>query len=429
MGCLNNIPYVIMLAVAKNISEGGTALVFLANIVPGLFIKLSAPYWFDRVTYTNRIAAGSFLMCGSFIFVGLFAKNKENEEKYKENEENIIGVDIIMQLIGVALCSAQGSLGEASLLALAGKFDSSLHFRPVTSVHLYEDNDHEEYLNTGGENNINSETSGKGYCIVALSSGTGIAGIFGFGYVFFLMNTFGMNLTKTLLVALIFPILYWIIYKKYLADDDIDLDFHENNSVNVSTQSECNSTEAISDHLLATEVVYKNLDNECKRYEHNLTVRVIPKNLRQKSTLANKKQLNPSTKIKEEKLSYCNVSEEGPSSCAIQKMTCQERLKLNLSLWPYTVPLFTVYFAEYVLLSGIWTAIGFPLENEVARNKFYVASNWTVRLQKLALFILFCMKTVLRILLLNITHFYDYLYFFISFEVCCLSLSSHLERL
>lgn len=34
-GVWNNAPYVIMLASAKQVSEGGVALVFLANILPG----------------------------------------------------------------------------------------------------------------------------------------------------------------------------------------------------------------------------------------------------------------------------------------------------------------------------------------------------------------------------------------------------------
>ena len=57
-------------------------------------------------------------------------------------------------------------------------------------------------------------------------------------------------------------------------------------------------------------------------------------------------------------------------------MSTGERLRLTLSLWPYMIPLFTVYAAEYALQSGVWTAIGFPVDVEEARNSFYTNSNW-----------------------------------------------------
>lgn len=59
------------------------------------------------------------------------------------------------------------------------------------------------------------------------------------------------------------------------------------------------------------------------------------------------------------------LGNDGRPSCALSiqetstpKMTARERLRLSLSLWPFTVPLFAVYFAEYSMQSGAWTAIG-----------------------------------------------------------------------
>jgi hypothetical protein len=64
---LNNASYVIMLACVKSISicisEGGTDLVFLANILPALSIILSAPYSFDHVGCNARICLG-MVLCG-----------------------------------------------------------------------------------------------------------------------------------------------------------------------------------------------------------------------------------------------------------------------------------------------------------------------------------------------------------------------------
>ena len=52
---LNNALWVIMLACATNISSGGVALVFLANQLPGLLAKLTAPFWFHKVSYRKRM--------------------------------------------------------------------------------------------------------------------------------------------------------------------------------------------------------------------------------------------------------------------------------------------------------------------------------------------------------------------------------------
>ena len=40
------------------------------------------------------------------------------------------------------------------------------------------------------------------------------------------------------------------------------------------------------------------------------------------------------------------------------RMGWQERLDRTAALWPYMVPLMVVYFAEYAMQSGAWTAIG-----------------------------------------------------------------------
>lgn len=39
-------------------------------------------------------------------------------------------------------------------------------------------------------------------------------------------------------------------------------------------------------------------------------------------------------------------------------MAWKERLLYTLDLWPYMLPLCTVYFAEYAMQTGTWTAIG-----------------------------------------------------------------------
>jgi battenin len=65
---------------------------------------------------------------------------------------------------------------------------------------------------------------------------------------------------------------------------------------------------------------------------------------------------------------------------AVRHMTRSQRFRRVLELWPYMVPLFTVYAAEYACQAGAWTAIGFPLRDAAARNRFYFASNWLYQL-------------------------------------------------
>eukprot|EP00775_Hariotina_reticulata_P008201 gene8201-8392_t len=58
-------------------------------------------------------------------------------------------------------------------------------------------------------------------------------------------------------------------------------------------------------------------------------------------------------------------------------MTFRQRMAATARLWPYMVPLFVVYFAEYAMQSGTWTAIGFPVTSADARHIFYLYANWT----------------------------------------------------
>ena len=44
---------------------------------------------------------------------------------------------------------------------------------------------------------------------------------------------------------------------------------------------------------------------------------------------------------------------------ATEKMGARERFRRTLSLWPYLVPLFLVYWSEYAIEAGTWTAIAF----------------------------------------------------------------------
>ncbi len=47
-----------------------------------------------------------------------------------------------------------------------------------------------------------------------------------------------------------------------------------------------------------------------------------------------------------------------------EDMAWGERLFQTVKLWPYMVPLVAVYFAEYAMQTGTWTAIGKPCAHD-----------------------------------------------------------------
>mmetsp|Transcript_45908 Transcript_45908/g.102976 ORF Transcript_45908/g.102976 Transcript_45908/m.102976 type:complete len:442 (-) Transcript_45908:25-1350(-) len=64
------------------------------------------------------------------------------------------------------------------------------------------------------------------------------------------------------------------------------------------------------------------------------------------------------------------------SELATGKLSTKERFSFIVSLWPYTVPLFFVYAAEYTIQSGFWAAMGFPVTDPTSRHHFYKWSNF-----------------------------------------------------
>lgn len=60
--------------------------------------------------------------------------------------------------------------------------------------------------------------------------------------------------------------------------------------------------------------------------------------------------------------------------------TLQERIYRLLRLWPYAIPLFVVYAAEYACQAGAWSAMGFPNDTVEGRAQFYTISNWLYQL-------------------------------------------------
>jgi len=290
LGLLNNASYVIMIACAKNISEGGTALVFLANVGPSMIVKLSAPYWFDHVTYKHRMFMATVAMVGSFSLVA--SNSSENATSTSASK-----IALAWKLLGVALGSLQSGLGEASLLALAGKCD--------------------------GEKS--SSTDSKRQCLTCFSSGTGMAGVFGFFWKWIWSDFFGLPVSTMLWLAMVLPVGYWGTFR----------------------------------HVMEIE---SQLAPIAATSESSIPEEAMPS---EESALANDASFE----------AFSSPERIGHRT-KVENMTVYQRFCFVLRLWPYIVPLFTVYASEYALQAGTWTAIGFPVTDVESRDRFFEFSNW-----------------------------------------------------
>jgi battenin len=310
LGLLNNASYVIMLASAKSISEGGTALVFIANIIPSVTIKLSAPYWFDKVSYDTRIRAGAILMASSFLTVGFFQGSDAEYPLY-------------FQLLGVSLISAQVGMGEASLLALAGASDAS-RSQPE--------------------------------CVSAFASGTGLAGFLGYMFVYAFNSFMDVGMRATMLSAVSLAVAYFATYRQYLWGRK-----KPRGQLTTSIDKAISSMD--SDELIHAP------------YQQEPAPMVV---LEEDGEHPPPRHHSPPAAASFEDEYNLPVPCVGAAVVTkVQDMSTHQRLQLTLSLWPYIIPLFVVYAAEYILQAGTWTAIGFPIDNVQARNDFYFAANWT----------------------------------------------------
>ncbi len=332
-GLLNNAGYVIMIASAKSISEGGVGLVFLANILPALVVKTSAPYWFEKVAYQTRLTAATILMILSF---GIVAGSGHLE----------------WQLFGVACTSAQGSLGEASLLALAGKIDGELC------------------------DLLASSQKQKGPCLNGFSSGTGFAGVFGFFWVWIFNSQLQLSLSITLWLAMIlaggYLYSYTIITHLSLEKEGIRQLAESQQTTTSGYSDNNNENENENDNNDDTnDISYRDDDDDDDDDDDELNgeygTHEPPETFHDEHGTAVVGMQHHSINAKTESESF--VPE-------IASLSNQQRLQLVLSLWPYTIPLFTVYVSEYTLQSGTWTAIGFPVSNQESRDTFYEYSNW-----------------------------------------------------
>ena len=303
MGMLNNSSFVIMIAAAKQIEQGGVGIVYLADIMPGVLMKSTAPYWFDHVSYGARSIACVVLMALSFIIVATSS-------------------NLSLQLLGVALASSQSSMGEASMLALASRYRT----RPSTSE---------------------PQQAPGAAALTAWSSGTGFAGVFGYAWLNVLHVWIGLSFAVTILSALVLTIVWLYTFFRLLPPPVMDESMGaEQGSDKGGPWSPLGGQEGIEEGTPVHSPLVGSMGN--------------PEDEQQR--------LKSDVLVDE-------GDRDDPQPVGVEMKTA-DRFRFVAALWPYTIPIFVIYIAEYAMQSGVWSSIGFPASSESAREEFYGYSNW-----------------------------------------------------
>mmetsp|Transcript_11190 Transcript_11190/g.46760 ORF Transcript_11190/g.46760 Transcript_11190/m.46760 type:complete len:389 (-) Transcript_11190:3066-4232(-) len=165
-GLLLDMTFVILLAAAKDIVSASslpTSSVLFASIVPLWFLKLVAPLFIERIPYRLKISAaawgGALALCGAALLSSIRAK----------------------LVLGVALGAISTALAEITFFALVTKYTKQ--------------------------------------CLPALTTGTGLCGLCGSGFYFFLTEVFRFSSKVTLLMTSILPLSLIFVYEVFLTPE------------------------------------------------------------------------------------------------------------------------------------------------------------------------------------------------------------------
>ena len=217
---------------------------------------------------------------------------------------------VTLALIGVAMGSAQAGLGEASLLASAGMYDN-----PRSTL-------------------------------TAWSSGTGLAGPFGYAFVILFTMGFEATFATTLIFGLFIPFVYILSFSLVLpSPEERESQFYALAGDDAPEQKHTGKPKG---GAAVGEIFSTDDDNDP-----------------QDRSLIRRRKIADS--IQKAGLNY-------PSNYS-------ERISAILSLWPFMLPLFAVYLSEYAMQSGAWAAIGIPnVHSADDRKSFYKIANWSYQI-------------------------------------------------
>lgn len=172
-------------------------------------------------------------------------------------------------------------------------------------------------------------------CLTCWASGTGLAGVGGYVWVVLLHLYLGLSFSTTLeLAALLFPMLYVLTFSLLLDTTRLAPATKRRASsfyyTSIPEAAAAEVEDPFAPQLVTSryKATTKKLDSDDQHYQQN----------------------------------------------EANAMTFREKLRFTLTLGPYMIPLVVVYFAEYTMQTGVWSTIGFPVDNPQARAQFYSAA-------------------------------------------------------
>uniref|UniRef100_A0A7S2NIX1 Battenin n=1 Tax=Zooxanthella nutricula TaxID=1333877 RepID=A0A7S2NIX1_9DINO len=277
LGLLNNTLGVVMNAGASKIDDAAIGVVYMAGNLPTFVVKLTGPYWFHRVSYSIRIWASAVLMVLCLCIVAW-------------------GESGSVKLLGVACASLQSGLGESSLLAMASFYDAQM-------------------------------------CLAGWSSGTGLAGMFGYFWSIVFTQFIGACFQVELMLGLWIPVAWLLVYHLMLGKPWID-----------ETRVTCSEEGATSE---------------------------------EGGSGGNGVQAFPSDPSASDSESGAVPADQRHQVPVTASLTCGRRLRFTLTLWKFMVPLFLVYASKYTIQAGVWGSMGFPATDPASRDRWYMWANFT----------------------------------------------------
>lgn len=280
-GLLNNSIFVIMIAGAKNIAASMVGVVFVCSVFPSMCVKISGPYWLHYLSYRARI----IIVCTGMAIACTFAALGEME------------LGLYVELIGICVGSAVSALGEASFLSLASFYPSR-------------------------------------QALSAFSTGTGLAGIFGYAWVIIFTLFFDVSFAVTALTANILPICFWLVFIYLLGNPQL-----------AREQPDVDVTKIIGTGTVGQIDAVRQISTDSTQ---RVSTSLVPPAFGSLSETINGSAAHDLIKDKD------TVQMEATTLV----MTNKERLYNTLKLWPYMIPLFVVFYSEYVIQSGVWAAMG-----------------------------------------------------------------------
>jgi CLN3 protein len=319
------------------------------------------------------------------------------------------------QLLGVAMISAQTALGEASLLALAGKQQQqqqqqALHqCRRRNEDNVAANNASSSLttttcttISTSYRSRFRSRSRSGCSSLTYFASGTGLAGPLGYLWTMTLVRALRWSLPSTcFLAAVVLTTLYYHATTciVVLLTNTTTTTVPSSLQAAVALQDEDEEEEDVQIVTAAQECVAPMmLDTGASSSTRRTTRSAIPTRASSTMSMTSSSSAACSDHVQQDDddddeavaLVHFQVSQSDDAvphdddddmmtMIPIASMTTRQRSRLVLRLWKYMIPLFVVYAAEYACQGGAWTAIGLNPEgvaSKASRQVFYTNANW-----------------------------------------------------